>query len=249
MANNKQLHNFILKQNLRTASSFGGICIRGILFALLNLSTMDYMKIFLSILLVLAFYILFDQESIEKLRKGGISISRNEAEQNNFKEPGKFQLKLYYFSLLMVLIWYKGMLFFIESGKNQHFFWENCVKKNISFEVFEACVGESIIKSPLIKSVGIQSFEKQLYLNSYKASEIIIPNNHSIGVKPDFNKPTFQLNPAYSFALVFFDKDYFLYVTNPLIVHRSMLKVSRMANPSVLMVGIEASNTLKKKTI
>ena len=53
---------------------------------------MDYMKIFLSILLVLAFYILFGQESIEKLSAGGISISRTEKEVQNFKEPGK---KLY----------------------------------------------------------------------------------------------------------------------------------------------------------
>ena len=61
-------------------------------FALLNSCTMDYMKIFLSILLVLAFYILFGQESIEKLSAGGISISRTEKEVQNFKEPGK---KLY----------------------------------------------------------------------------------------------------------------------------------------------------------
>ena len=50
---------------------------------------MDYKKILLSILLVLAFYILFGQESIEKLKKGGITISRTEEEPQNFKEPGK----------------------------------------------------------------------------------------------------------------------------------------------------------------
>ena len=50
---------------------------------------MDYKKILLSILLVLAFYILFGQESIEKLKKGGISISRTEEEPQNLKEPGK----------------------------------------------------------------------------------------------------------------------------------------------------------------
>ena len=60
----------------------------------LELCTMDYMKIFLSILLVLAFYILFGQESIEKLSAGGISISRTEKEAQNFKEPGKMYLKL-----------------------------------------------------------------------------------------------------------------------------------------------------------
>ena len=62
-------------------------------FGLLNSCTMDHMKIFLSILLLIAFYILFGQESIEKLRKGGISISRTEEETQKFKEPGKFRLK------------------------------------------------------------------------------------------------------------------------------------------------------------
>ena len=51
---------------------------------------MDYIKIFLSIFLILVFYILFGQESVAKLRKGGISISRNEEDPQNFKEPGKF---------------------------------------------------------------------------------------------------------------------------------------------------------------
>ena len=51
---------------------------------------MDYMKIFLSILLVLAFYIMFGQESIEKVKKGGISISRTEEEPQNLKEPGNW---------------------------------------------------------------------------------------------------------------------------------------------------------------
>ena len=51
---------------------------------------MDYIKIFISIILVLVFYILFGQKSIEKLRKGGISISKNEEEPPNIKEPGIF---------------------------------------------------------------------------------------------------------------------------------------------------------------
>ena len=63
---------------------------------------MDYMKIFLSILLVLAFYIMFGQESIEKLKKGGISISRTEEEPQNFKEPGKLMIEI-------VMLTFNGM--------------------------------------------------------------------------------------------------------------------------------------------
>ena len=51
-------------------------------------STMDYIKMLISFILVVVFYILFGQESIAKLKKGGISISRNEEEPPRIKEPG-----------------------------------------------------------------------------------------------------------------------------------------------------------------
>ena len=54
---------------------------------------MDYIKISISVLLSLVFYILFGEESLAKLRKGGISVSRNEEEPQIMKEPGK---KLFY---------------------------------------------------------------------------------------------------------------------------------------------------------
>ena len=141
----------------------------------------------------------------------------------------------------MVSMWCTGMMFTITSGKNKYFFRENCVEKNISYKDFEECIRESKIKTPLIKSFGIKSFRKQLYLNSYHVSDMIFPYNHSIGVKRDLKNPTFQLNPAYTFVLFLFDIDYFLYVTNPLIVHRSMMKVSSTTTPSILMLGIEVS--------
>ena len=65
------------------------------------------------------------------------------------------------------------MLFAIQSGKNHNFFRENCVKKNVSFEDFKACVRKNRIKTPLIKTVGIKSFEKQSYLNSYTMLDIL----------------------------------------------------------------------------
>ena len=49
---------------------------------------MDYAKIIISLILVLIFYFLFGRQSIAKLRKGGISISRREEEPQNIKEPG-----------------------------------------------------------------------------------------------------------------------------------------------------------------
>ena len=50
--------------------------------------TMDYVKIIISLILVVIFYLLFGRESIAKLKKGGISISRREEQPQNIKEPG-----------------------------------------------------------------------------------------------------------------------------------------------------------------
>ena len=49
---------------------------------------MDYAKIIISLILVLIFYLLFGRESIAKLKKGGISISRREEQPQKIKEPG-----------------------------------------------------------------------------------------------------------------------------------------------------------------
>ena len=49
---------------------------------------MDYAKIIISLILVLMFYLLFGRESIAKLKKGDISITRREEEPQNIKEPG-----------------------------------------------------------------------------------------------------------------------------------------------------------------
>ena len=82
---------------------------------------------------------------------------------------------------------------------------------------------------------------------------MILPYNGSLGYKWDLDNPTFKLNSSYSFALAFFDRDYFLYVSNPLIVHRSVTKVLSSTSPSVSKVGIEVSTKVhrfrNKKTI
>ena len=147
--------------------------------------------------------------------------------------------------MLIVLMWHAGILFTTLYGDNHSFFRDNCIVKNISFEDFKACVKMSRFKTPLIESVGIKSFEKQLQMNEYSISDMILPYNGSIGVKTDLNNPTFMLNSSYTFALAFFDRDYFLYVSNPLIVNRSILKVLASTSPYVLMVGIEVSRTRK----
>ena len=136
-------------------------------------------------------------------------------------------------------------MFSTLSGDNHNFYRENCILKNISLEEFKACVRKSRIKTPLIKSVGIKYFKQQLHLNNYKVSDMILPFNGSIGVKRDPKIPTFRLNSSYNFALAFFDKDYFLYVSNPLIVHRSVLKVLSSTVPYILSIGIEVTEQIR----
>lgn len=195
---------------------------------------MDYMKITISIILMVVFYILFGQESIAKLKKGGISISRNEEEPSVIKEPGKVDSK----NAITTNSGCAGILLSVLSGDNYLDYRYNCVGKNKSLKAFQTCVMES--KTPLIKNVGMNSYKQHLHLNSYSVSYIILPDNESIGVKRDFSKnPTFELNPAYSFVLALFDQDYLLFVSNPLVVHRSVIKVH--SNSSNLMVGIKVS--------
>ena len=71
---------------------------------------------------------------------------------------------------------------------------------------------------------------------------MILPCNGSIGAMRDWRNPTFELDPAYTFLLALFDKDFFLFVTNPLIVHRSVLKV--FSNTSQVLVGIKVGGCI-----
>ena len=49
---------------------------------------MDFGKLFISIALVVLFYLLFGHESISKLRENGMTISHSENKPQNVKSPG-----------------------------------------------------------------------------------------------------------------------------------------------------------------
>ena len=131
----------------------------------------------------------------------------------------------------------------ILSGDNNLLFRDNCVGKNKSLEDFQECLRKS--KVPLIQNVRMNSYKQYLSLNEYSATDMILPYNGSIGVIRDWRYPTFELDSAYSFLLALFDKDFFLYVTNPLIIHRSVLKV--VSNTSQILVGIKVGGGSKYK--
>ena len=88
-----------------------------------------------------------------------------------------------------------------------------------------------------MKYVGLESFKKQIYLSSYHHFDMIFPENGSIGItKKD---PTYQLDPRYGFILLLFDKDMFFFVSNPLLVPRSVVTVH--PNTSYVFVGLKVS--------
>ena len=53
---------------------------------------MDLGKLFISIILVVLFYLLFGHESISKLREKGMTISHSENKPQNIKSPGNVHL-------------------------------------------------------------------------------------------------------------------------------------------------------------
>ena len=128
----------------------------------------------------------------------------------------------------------------ILSGDKHLLFNSNCVGNNKSLEDFQACVEKS--KIPLIQNLRMNSYKQHLFLNAYSVSDMILPCNGSIGAMRDWRNPTFELDPAYTFLLALFDKDFFLFVTNPLIVHRSVLKV--VSNTSQVLVGIKVGGCI-----
>ena len=132
-----------------------------------------------------------------------------------------------------------GILFAVLSGANHFYFKENCVEKIKSVEEFQECLKKSRKKIPFIKNVGLESFNEHILLNPFNSMDMILPENGSIGIKRKFDNPTFKLNPGYSFVIALFDKDFFIYVSNPLIVQRSVLNFRQ--NSSLLMVGIKVS--------
>ena len=127
------------------------------------------------------------------------------------------------------------------SGPDQLYYKDNCVGVGVdkikSVEEFQACLEQSKIKTPLIKYIGIESFNKQLHLNSFATMDMILPEKGSIGLKRDLHNPTFELDSGYTFLLVLFDKDFFIFISNPLIVPRSVVTV--FSNSSFITVGLK----------
>ena len=82
----------------------------------------------------------------------------------------------------------------------------------------------------------MSSYIQALHLNGYAAAQMIFPEDGTVGVKQT-NIPTLKLDPSFQYIFCLFDKDFLLFVSNPLIVPRSCIKIAK--NSSITPIPIE----------
>ena len=90
----------------------------------------------------------------------------------------------------------------------------------------------------------MKSYKQATLLNTYRAAQMIFPEDGSVGVKQTY-KPTLHLDPSNPYSLCLFDKDFLLYVSNPLIVPRSCIKIRQ--NSSFTPITIKVGMFLRQK--
>ena len=129
-----------------------------------------------------------------------------------------------------------GILLIISDGATSTLLSDKCYGKE-SVADFKKCVSQ--ISPPFITEVNVGSYEQRLHVNPYFTSQIIIPSDGSIGTSLNNGSATLHLNPSYAYYLYLFDQDFFLYISNPNIVQRSLLKIR--SNSSFICVFIKVS--------
>ena len=180
---------------------------------------MDIGKIFISFVLVVLFYLLFGHESFSKLKKRGMTISHSESEPQNIKSPGN--VSVYHFenlNFLLMLGIFLGLLSVNSFGLG----WK-CMKKN-SIEDFKSCIRQN--SKDYIKGINLKSYKQRSRLSKYDMYEVILPEDGSVPSKKGTNGTIF-LNPSFVYIFCLFDKDFLLFVSNPLIVQRSCLRIKQ----------------------
>ena len=145
---------------------------------------------------------------------------------------------------------YKGMFLSILSGTgaNGNLYAECGGKETV--EDFKTCILQK--SDSFIRDINLKSFRQATHLNKYTATQMIFPEDGSVGLKQTY-KPTIMLNPLFEYIFCLFDKDFLLFISNPLIVPRSCLTISQNSSfiQIPLKVGISMKQELKrnKKTI
>ena len=121
----------------------------------------------------------------------------------------------------MICIFYEGLFLSILSLGGASGPLMECQGKTV--EEFEECISKR--SNPFVRNVSLDSYKQETYLNLWTSSQMIFPEDGSVGVKQMLT-PTLNLNASFVYVFCLFDKDFLLYVTNPLLVPRSCVRIS-----------------------
>ena len=111
----------------------------------------------------------------------------------------------------------------IVSGNGDVGFLSECRGK-ISVDEFKTCILQK--STSFIRNISLVSYKQAAFLSEITSAQIVIPEDGSVGLKQDLFKPTFHLDPLFTYMICLFDKDFLLSVSNPLIVTRNCAPVS-----------------------
>ena len=131
---------------------------------------------------------------------------------------------------------WKGVFLSILSGSGAHGYLYEC-RGQKTVEDFKTCILQK--SDSFIKDIGMKSYRQATYISGYAAAQMIFPEDGSIGVKQT-DKATLKLDPLFQYIFCLFDKDFLLFVRNPMIVLRSCIKISQNSSftPIPIKVGI-----------
>ena len=122
----------------------------------------------------------------------------------------------------------------ILSGSGDDGFLSQCQGKK-SVAKFKDCIMQS--SSSFIRDISFESYERATILTDKTSAQIIIPEDGSVKLKKNMYKPTFKLEPLFSYKFCLYDKDFLLSVSNPFIIPRKCLTIK--ANSSVVGIPIQ----------
>ena len=132
---------------------------------------------------------------------------------------------------------FKGVFLSIFSGIGAHGFIYDCLGREF-VEDFKTCIQKK--RDSFIRDISLKSYRQATHLNKLTAAQLIFPEDGSVGVKKQFYKPTLTLDPLFLYVVCLFDKDLLLFVSNPLIIPRSCIKISQNSSyvPITIKVGM-----------
>ena len=102
-------------------------------------------------------------------------------------------------------------------------------------EDFKKCILQRSVF--FIREINLKSYKQAPYLNELFAAQIILPEDGSVGAKQNY-KPNLKLDPLFVYILCLFDRDFLLYVSNPLIVSRSCIKINQYSKHTRIAIKV-----------